>query len=148
MLAGTLAVALCASLSAAAQSSGTEPAAAEAAPAAAAADQPKSRRERRREAEAAEQAAAATAAVQPAAATAAVAAEPAAETVEAKMICKNIKVVGTKISRRVCGTPEQWASVSERTSNDAQETMRQVREATSIVVTQPGSPTGGGFAPQ
>jgi hypothetical protein len=71
-----------------------------------------------------------------------------AETVEATMVCKNIKVTGTKISRRLCGTPEQWASQERKTTDDAQEAMRQVRERSSIVVTQPGqqAPTGLGGA--
>lgn len=147
LLAGTVAVALCAALNAAAQSPAAESAANEAAPAAAAAEQPKSRRERRREAEAAEQAAAGAAspATRP---TVAAAAEPPGETVEAKMVCKNIKVTGTKMARRVCGTPEQWAAVNDRTSNDAEETMRQVRERSSIVTSQPGTPGPGGFGSQ
>lgn len=147
LLAGTFAVALCATLNAAAQSPAAESATNEAAPAAAAAEQPKSRRERRREAEAAEQtAAAAAAATQPVAAAAV--AEPPGETVEAKMVCKNIKVTGTKMARRICGTPEQWAAVNDRTSNDAEETMRQVRERSSIVTSQPGTPGPGGFGSQ
>jgi hypothetical protein len=131
-------------MNAGAQTAATEGTADDAAPPAA--DQPKSRRERRREAEAAAAGAAANA--QPTAAAAAVAAPTAAETIEAKMICKNIKVTGTKMSRRVCGTPEQWASVSDRTRSDADETMRQVRERSSIVTSQPGTPGPGGFGSQ
>lgn len=75
--------------------------------------------------------------------TAAVAVQP-DETVEAKLICKNIKATGTRVSRRICGTPEQWASVSQRTTDDAQETMRQIRDRTSIVVSQPENPLAPG----
>ena len=117
--------------------------------AATAAEQPRRGRERRRATEAADETRAQVAAGTPAtlptfnAATASVAQ---AETVEATLVCKNRKVTGTKISRRICGTPEQWAAQEKKTSDDAQEAMRQVRERTSIVVTQPGqqAPTGQG----
>jgi hypothetical protein len=56
------------------------------------------------------------------------------------MVCKNIKLTGTKISKRICGTPEQWAAQEKRTTDDAQEAMRQVRDRSSIVVTQPDNP--------
>jgi hypothetical protein len=120
--------------------------------AAAAADQPRRGRERRRAAEAADETRPPEPAAAPAtlptynAATASVA--QAAETIEAKMVCKNRKITGTKISRRICGTPEQWAAQQQRTTDDAQEAMRQVRERSSIVVTQPSqqAPTGLGGA--
>jgi hypothetical protein len=68
---------------------------------------------------------------------------PTSETVDIKIVCKNIKVIGTKIARRVCGTPEQWAAQQRKTTDGAQEAMRQVRERSSIVVSQPGNRPGG-----
>jgi hypothetical protein len=119
--------------------------------AATAADQPRRGRDRRRAAEAADETRVAEPAAAPATLptfNAATASAAQAETVEATLVCKNRKVTGTKISRRVCGTPEQWAAQEKKTSDDAQEAMRQVRERTSIVVTQPGqqAPTGVGGA--
>jgi hypothetical protein len=94
------------------------------------AEQP-SRRQRRRNAEAAA-AAAATPAVAPTAATA----TDSAQAAEPKMICKNIKPIGSRVERRICGTEEQWAASSQSTSADAQESMRQVRDRSGV--------TGGG----
>jgi hypothetical protein len=90
-----------------------------------------SRRERRRNAEAAA-AAAAAATPAPAAATAANSAQAA----EPKMICKNIKPIGSRVERRICGTEEQWAAANQSTSSDAQESMRQIRDRSGV--------TGGG----
>jgi hypothetical protein len=91
------------------------------------AEQP-SRRERRRNAEAAASAAAAAA---PPAATQAAAADPTAPA-EPKVVCKNIKPIGSRVARRICGTEEQWAAASESTSADAQEGMRQVRDRSGV----------------
>jgi hypothetical protein len=120
--------------------------------AATAADQPRRGRERRRAVEGADETRAQVAAAAPAtlptfnAATTSVA-QP-TETNEATLVCKNRKVTGTKISRRICGTPEQWAAQQSKTTDAAQEAMRQVRERSSIVVTQPSqsAPTGLGGA--
>jgi hypothetical protein len=95
------------------------------------AEQP-SRRERRRSAEAAAAAAAAT----PTAAPTAASATDSAQAAEPKIICKNIKPIGSRVERRICGTEEQWAASSQSTSADAQEGMRQVRDRSGI--------TGGG----
>lgn len=110
-----------------------------------AAEQPRRARDRRRSAAVAatSQPAADTAAA-PAAATAdAAPATPPAETVDQRIVCKNVKLTGTKISRRVCGTPDQWTAQEQRTSDDAQEAMRQVRDRSSVVVSQPQTPVGG-----
>ncbi len=66
-----------------------------------------------------------------------------ADVVDERIICKDIKLTGTKISRRICGTPEQWAAQDKKTTDDAQEAMRQVRDRSSIVVTQPGNQPSG-----
>jgi hypothetical protein len=65
------------------------------------------------------------------------------EEVEARMVCKNIKLTGTKIARRICGTQEQWASMEKRTSENAQEGMRQIRDRSTVVTSQPQNPLGG-----
>jgi hypothetical protein len=87
------------------------------------------RRERRRASENA---------APPAAATAAAAAT--AETAEPKLICKNIKPIGSRVARRICGTEEQWAADNARTSADAEESMRQMRSRSGLT-------TGGGSGP-
>jgi hypothetical protein len=70
------------------------------------------------------------------------AAEPVSEPAEPERVCKNIKPTGTRVAKRVCGTPEQWAAMERTTTDAAQEGMRQVRDQTSIVVTQPTPPLG------
>jgi hypothetical protein len=116
------------------------------------ADQPRRARDRRRAAEADDETrapeAAPVAETLPSFAPATTSATQPAEVVEATLVCKNRKVTGTKISRRICGTPEQWAAQEKKTTDDAQEAMRQVRERSSIVVTQPSqqAPTGLGGA--
>jgi hypothetical protein len=98
----------------------------EARPASSAPDQPK-RRERRRAAEAA--AASTDAQARAADAAPAVAA---AETVESELVCKSIEVAGSKIARRVCGTPEQWASQGRRASRAAQDAIQEIRDRSSF----------------
>jgi hypothetical protein len=93
-----------------------------------------SRRERRRNAEAA--AAAATATTTATAAPTAAAGTDSAQAAEPKIVCKNIKPIGSRVERRICGTEEQWAASSQSTSADAQEGMRQVRDRSGV--------TGGG----
>ena len=97
----------------------------EAAPADAAgatADQPRSRRARRRAAEAA-----AAPEAQAVAATAdGASAEPAAVAVEEELVCKKIQLTGTKIAKRVCGTQAQWDARNRRTSEEAQDAVREV----------------------
>jgi hypothetical protein len=106
-------------------------------------DQPRRARDRRRSARLADDTPApeqtAAVATLPTHTATTTSAQP-AETVEATMVCKNIKLTGTKISKRICGTPEQWAAQEKRTTDDAQEAMRQVRDRSSIVVTQPDNP--------
>ena len=131
-----------------AQDSPPEATATSAAPAEAATQ---SRRDRRR----AETAAAhATVAPAPAAsavpaaadATAAAAAPSAAPTASAAntasdgptRICKNIKPLGTRMAQRVCGTPEQWAALTKKTTEAGAEDMRQVRGTGGVIATTPG----------
>jgi hypothetical protein len=104
------------------------PAAAE--PAAAPTDQPR-RRERRRDADA-DQAAPTASAATPTATAATAAPAATAATAEPKLICKNIKPIGSRVARRICGTEEQWAADNGRTSSDAEESMRQIRDRSGV----------------
>lgn len=106
---------------------------------AATAEPPRRNRERRRSA-----AVVAATAAAGSTATAAEPPAPAADEAEAQIVCKNIKLTGTKISRRICGTEAQWAAQQKRTTDDAQEAMRQVRDRSSIVVNQPDNPLSPG----
>lgn len=54
------------------------------------------------------------------------------EPVEAKLVCKTEKLTGTKIGRRVCATPEQWAARSRRTQEAAQETIQDIRDQSAF----------------
>lgn len=118
VLAAGLALALGAPTGAFAQSSSTANQARAAEPAATAAEQPR-RRDRRRDGE--------TAAAAPTAAAADTAASN-----EPKLICKNIKPIGSRVARRICGTEEQWAADNARTSADAAEGMRQIRDRSGV----------------
>jgi len=113
----------------------------------AAADQPRRARDRRRAAEAGDETRAPEAAAAPETLpTHTVTTTSTAQViddVEARMVCKNIKLTGTKIARRICGTQEQWASMEKRNSDKAQEGMRQMRERSSVVTAQPENPLGG-----
>ena len=101
-----------------AQSAEPEPEAA--APTATPADQPRSRRERRRAAQAP------PAEVPVTEVRAAAPAEPVVETEEPEIVCKTIKLAGTKIGQRVCGTPEQWAARTRRTSEGARDAVQEI----------------------
>ena len=103
------------------------------------AESPRRTRERRRNTPAATDgadapAAAAAAPAPSETATAATLAEPRAETVEARIVCKSYKPTGSRMARRVCGTPEQWAAVGEATSDNAEESMRQIRDRSTIAM--------------
>jgi hypothetical protein len=149
LFAAVLAIALGYAASAPAQSpaAGADDASAGAAPAA---DQPRRARDRRRAAESGDETRAPEAAAVPETLpTHTVTTTSTAQViddVEARMVCKNIKLTGTKIARRICGTQEQWASMEKRTSDNAQEGMRQMRDRSTVVTSQPQSPLGGGNA--
>jgi hypothetical protein len=102
----------------------------EAAATSAPSDQPRRGRDRRRNAE---QRPAADA--RPAATSAASADTD--DSAEGTVVCKNIKLTGTKVARRICGTPEQWAAMQKRTSDAAEETMRQARDRQTTITQQP-----------
>ena len=62
--------------------------------------------------------------------------------VEPEVICKNRKVSGSSIKRRVCGTAQQWEDARKRTTTAAQEDMRQMRDKTTVVSRAPEYPQG------
>jgi hypothetical protein len=101
-------------------------------PAAAAAEQPRRKRDRRRQGEAAPTARAA-------AAPASVA--PTGNGTEAEIICKDIKPIGSRIPRRICGTEAQWGGSSEETAAHAQEQMRQIRDRSTLTGPAPSGPS-------
>jgi hypothetical protein len=53
-------------------------------------------------------------------------------------ICKNIKPLGTRMAKRGCGTPEQWAALEKKTTDAASDDMRQVRSITGVIAPTPG----------
>ena len=64
---------------------------------------------------------------------------PAAQaTDEPATICKNIKPLGTRMAKRVCGTPEQWAALEKKTTDAASDDMRQVRTTAGVISQTPG----------
>ncbi|HXS80066.1 MAG TPA: hypothetical protein VN818_07260 [Gammaproteobacteria bacterium] len=99
-----------------------------------------SHRDRRR---AAQQQAATSAKEQTATATAKVDtdtdAAATAATDEPAMVCKSIKPLGTRVAKRVCGTPEQWAAFEKKTTDAASDDMRQVRGTDGVIATTPGT---------
>lgn len=109
-----------------------------------------SRKERRRaartDATAAQDETATAAEVQTATATAKVdagtdAAETAA-TEEPAIVCKSIKPLGTRMAKRVCGTPEQWAALEKKTTDAGSDDLRQVRGTGGVIATTPGPAAG------
>jgi hypothetical protein len=103
-----------------------QPQSAAAASSAAPAEEPLSRRDRRRAAKASPAAQAPPAELPATQGEGAAPAEPAVENEEPEMVCKTIKPLGTKIGRRVCGTPEQWASSTRRSSDAARDAMNEI----------------------
>ena len=142
LLAGTFAWFLWPSAGALAQEDGRpEVAAATAAPADSA---PRSRRDRRRAAKVDN----AIAQERTETSVAAAAAEPAADVDaaeaddESDIVCKNIKPLGTRMAKRVCGTPAQWAALEKKTTDSASDDMRQVRGQGAVIATTPGPAVG------
>lgn len=137
LLAGAFAWLLWPSAGALAQEDEAPAAATSTAPAEAA---PQSRRDRRRAAKA-DTAASKTQ-------TVAAAAQPAGEedgveaVVESEIVCKNIKPLGTRMARRVCGTPAQWAALEKKTTDAAEDDMRQVGGQGAVIATTPGPAVG------
>jgi hypothetical protein len=91
-------------------------------------EQPR-RRDRRRAAET--DAASPDARTQDAGTPAAVAAT-APTTIATDLVCKSVKVGGSKIARRVCATPEQWATQGRRASQAAQDAVQEIRDRSTF----------------
>jgi hypothetical protein len=100
------------------------------------ADQPRRNRQRRRAEH--ESAASADTQAQTAAGSATDVAAPdvevinVVEVVEERLVCKSEKLAGTKIARRTCGTPEQWAARARQTSRAAQDAVQEIRDRNSF----------------
>ena len=100
------------------------------------AEQPRRTRQRRRAED--EAAASAEAQSQATAAPATGAAAPGVEVIEVvevveeRLVCKSEKLAGTKISRRTCGTPEQWAARARRTTEAAQDAVQEIRDRSAF----------------
>ena len=75
-------------------------------------------------------------------ATAAQDATATAATEEPARVCKNIKPLGTRMAKRVCGTPEQWAALEKKTTDDASDDLRRVRGQGGVIATTPGPAAG------
>jgi hypothetical protein len=71
-----------------------------------------------------------------------VAAAATVDAAEADIVCKNIKPLGTRMAKRVCGTPAQWAALEKKTTDAASDVMRQVRGQSAVIVTTPGPAVG------
>jgi hypothetical protein len=58
--------------------------------------------------------------------------------VEPKKVCRNMDVVGSKIPRRVCATPEEWAAFENRAQEDAKDGLRRLRNQGAVAPPSPG----------
>ena len=65
-----------------------------------------------------------------------------AATEEPAVVCKSIKPLGTRMAKRICGTPEQWAALEKKTTDAASDDLRQVRGAGGVIATTPGPAAG------
>lgn len=61
-------------------------------------------------------------------------------TAEPQQVCRSMKVIGSRIERKICATPEEWAANQESSAKDADEFMRQMREIASIAPSQGSGP--------
>jgi hypothetical protein len=61
---------------------------------------------------------------------------------ESEVICKNIKPLGTRMAKRVCGTVAQWAALDRKTTDAASDDMRQIRGQSAVITTTPGPAVG------
>jgi hypothetical protein len=79
-------------------------------------------------------ASAAPASTTPAAASDAAAQAPAAP----KKVCRSEDVLGSKIPRRVCMTPDEWTSFDNRSREDTQDGLRRLRDQGAVAPPSPG----------
>src|SRR4026208_2240519 len=62
----------------------------------------------------------------------------AAATEEPERVCKNIKPLGTRMAKRVCGAPDQWPALKKKTTDAASDALRPVRSTGGVIATTPG----------
>jgi len=55
-----------------------------------------------------------------------------------KKICRNMDVLGSKIPKRVCATPEEWASFEGHAHEDTQDGLRRLRDQGAVAPPSPG----------
>lgn len=55
-----------------------------------------------------------------------------------KQVCRNMDVLGSKIPKRVCATPAEWDSFSNRSHEDTQDGLRRLRDQGAIAPPSPG----------
>ena len=62
-------------------------------------------------------------------------------------VCRNIEVVGSKISRRVCGTQEQWDALKRKGEDDMRQLGRALNGSTAGAPQGTATPAGIGVPP-
>jgi len=55
-----------------------------------------------------------------------------------KKVCRNMDVSGSKIPKRVCATPDEWATFENRAREDTQAGLRRLRDQGAIAPPSPG----------
>ena len=53
-------------------------------------------------------------------------------------VCRNVDVLGSKIPKRVCATPDEWASFEGRAREDTRDGLRRLRDQGAIAPPSPG----------
>jgi hypothetical protein len=64
-----------------------------------------------------------------------------------QVVCRNIEVIGSKISRRVCGTHEQWDALKRKGEDDMHQLGRSLNGSTAGAPTGTATPAGIGVPP-
>jgi len=55
-----------------------------------------------------------------------------------KQVCRNVDVLGSKIPKRVCATPDEWATFEGRAREDTRDSLRRLRDQGAIAPPSPG----------
>jgi hypothetical protein len=55
-----------------------------------------------------------------------------------KQVCRNVDVLGSKIPKRVCATPDEWATFEGRAREDTRDGLRRLRDQGAIAPPSPG----------
>ncbi len=64
-----------------------------------------------------------------------------------QVVCRNIEVIGSKISRRVCGTQEQWDALKRKGEDDMHQLGRSLNGSTAGAPQGTATPAGIGVPP-